>query len=120
MDTAHYKEKLETELLRLTEELKTVGRINPSNPSDWEATPGTMDIQQADENERADAVEEYGTNNAVLSDLEIRFNQVKAALKRIKDGTFGVCEVSGEPIEEDRLEANPAATTSKAHREAGE
>jgi DnaK suppressor protein len=34
-------------------------------------------------------------------------NQVRSALKRIDDGTFGTCEVDGEPIEEKRLEAMP-------------
>jgi len=33
--------------------------------------------------------------------------QVREALKRIEDGTFGRCVVDGEPIEEKRLEAIP-------------
>jgi DnaK suppressor protein len=33
--------------------------------------------------------------------------QVRAALKRIEDGTFGMCVVDGKPIEEKRLEAVP-------------
>jgi DnaK suppressor protein len=33
--------------------------------------------------------------------------QVRDALKRIEDGTFGYCVVDGEPIEEKRLEAVP-------------
>jgi DnaK suppressor protein len=34
-------------------------------------------------------------------------NQVRDALKRIDNGTFGTCVVDGEPIEEERLEAMP-------------
>lgn len=34
-------------------------------------------------------------------------NQVRDALKRIDNGTFGTCVVDGEPIEEARLEAMP-------------
>jgi len=34
-------------------------------------------------------------------------NQVRDALKRIENGTFGICQVDGEPIEEKRLEAMP-------------
>jgi DnaK suppressor protein len=34
-------------------------------------------------------------------------NQVRDALKRIENGTFGSCHVDGEPIEEKRLEAMP-------------
>lgn len=34
-------------------------------------------------------------------------NQVRDALKRIDNGTFGTCMDDGEPIEEERLEAMP-------------
>lgn len=115
IDTQHFKEKLEKELRILTEELKSVGRINPDNPADWEPTPAKMDTQQSDSNERADAVEEYETNTAVLKKLEIRYNNVKGALKKIEDGTYGVCEIKGGQIDIDRLEANPAARTCKEH-----
>jgi RNA polymerase-binding protein DksA len=37
--------------------------------------------------------------------------QVKRALARIDEGTFGVSEVSGKPIPIERLEAAPYATT---------
>ncbi len=47
--------------------------------------------------------------------LENRWNEVRAALKKIEAGTYGICEISGEPIEEDRLEVNPAARTCKEH-----
>ncbi|MCA9353454.1 TraR/DksA C4-type zinc finger protein [Candidatus Nomurabacteria bacterium] len=40
---------------------------------------------------------------------------VEGALKRIENGTYGTCSVCGEKIEEDRLGANPAADTCKAH-----
>ena len=33
--------------------------------------------------------------------------QVRAALNRVTDGTFGTCVVDGGPIEEQRLEAVP-------------
>ena len=37
--------------------------------------------------------------------------QVKRALERIEQGTYGVSEVSGKPIPIERLEAVPYATT---------
>ncbi|MCR4512964.1 TraR/DksA C4-type zinc finger protein [Aeromicrobium sp. 50.2.37] len=39
-----------------------------------------------------------------------RLLAVEAALGRLDDGTYGVCEVCGEPIAEGRLEALPATT----------
>jgi RNA polymerase-binding transcription factor DksA len=60
-------------------------------------------------------MESYSENNAILTDLEARHTSVTAALARIVDGTYGTCTVSGEPIEEARLAADPAAATCKAH-----
>lgn len=36
--------------------------------------------------------------------------KIQQALKRIDDGTFGICEVCGEPIDTKRLEARPVTT----------
>lgn len=114
-NTSHYKAELEKELATLVGELKTVGRINPSNPNDWEAVPRKMDIDTADENEMGDKIEYYEENSAILKQLETRFNEVKDALKRIEEGNFGTCKVCGKEIEEKRLEANSAAPTCIEH-----
>lgn len=36
--------------------------------------------------------------------------KIKEALKRIEEGTFGICEVCGKEISEDRLRARPVTT----------
>ncbi|OHB14362.1 MAG: hypothetical protein A2431_00740 [Candidatus Zambryskibacteria bacterium RIFOXYC1_FULL_39_10] len=117
IDTEYFKEKLEEELLLVEKELNDVGRKNPDNKADWEAEPADFDTDNADENETADKIEEYEGNTAVLKELEIRYNDIKDALKKIEEGKFGICEISGQLIEEDRLIANPAARTCKAHME---
>ncbi|MBI3020142.1 MAG: TraR/DksA C4-type zinc finger protein [Parcubacteria group bacterium] len=45
----------------------------------------------------------------------MRLANVNAALARIDEGKYGVCEVCGERIEEDRLKADPSAPTCKEH-----
>ena len=116
MDTEKYKKELEIEKAKLITELKTVGRINPSNPLDWEPVPGDSDgTLKADRNEAADKVEQFEENSAILKELETRYNNVLRALKKIEEGSFGVCEINGDKIEEDRLLANPAARTCKKH-----
>ncbi|GAB4229117.1 MAG: TraR/DksA family transcriptional regulator [Acidobacteriota bacterium] len=50
--------------------------------------------------------------------------EIEAALRRIAEGTFGICEMTGEPIEKKRLEAIPWARYSlkaqeKMERSAG-
>lgn len=114
MNTEHFRTRLTEEKARLEAELATVGRKNPSNPNDWEAVPEDTG-PEADPNDRADQMEDFGNNNAILTDLEARYNDVLAALARMDAGTYGACEVSGETIEEERLEADPAARTCKAH-----
>ncbi len=42
---------------------------------------------------------------------------VENALSRIENGTYGECEVCGEQIEEQRLEALPYATLCMEHAE---
>ena len=86
--------------------------------NDWGAQfVPPKDADRADTNIAADFEEEFSQRSATLGELEIRWNNIKDALKRIEEGTYGICEVEGEPIELDRLEANPAAKTCKKHLE---
>lgn len=116
IDTQKFKEKLETESATLIKEMQKISEINyDSKTEDWEAKGANLNVLQSDKNERADSQEEYELNNTLLKDLEVRYNNVKKALVRIEDGTYGVCKINNEPIEIDRLEANPAATTCEMH-----
>lgn len=111
----YYKKKLEEEKTLLHKELGTIGQVNPENSEDFEPKKSDLDIDTADRNEVADDLAEFGNNTAITIDLEVRLAEVNKALEKINTGTYGICEVSGQPIEEDRLEANPAARTCKAH-----
>lgn len=119
IDTTHFKVMLEKELKTLETELKSVGHINPSNPKDWEPSSGEVDVNASDSADIADNIESYESNTAILKPLERQYNDVKLALDKIEKGTYGICEVSGETIEIDRLEANPSARTSVAHMKEG-
>jgi len=43
--------------------------------------------------------------------------QIDEALKRIEDGTYGICQMSGKPISKSRLKAIPYAKYSKKCKE---
>jgi RNA polymerase-binding transcription factor DksA len=45
---------------------------------------------------------------SILDVLETELRDVEHALQRLEDGTYGSCEVCGEPISEVRLAASPA------------
>lgn len=113
-DIEVYKKALEEERERLIAGLSSVGRRNPSNPKDWEAVPDETG-QAPDILDAGEIIEGFGQNAAILSDLEARYQLVLEALQRIQDGTYGACSVCGVEIETDRLSAEPAATTCKAH-----
>ena len=114
VDATKFKEKLEEELAILEGELGGIGIKSPTNPQDWEPKQ-TNTGQEADRSDTADLIESFEENSAILKELETRYNHVKLALKKIEEGTYGICEIGGKPIEVARLEANPAARTCKAH-----
>jgi len=47
---------------------------------------------------------------SILEQVDARLALVERALQRLDDGTYWTCEVCGEPIGAERLEALPAAT----------
>lgn len=114
MKTAYFKEKLEGEKAELEQQMQKVGRKNPGVPGDFEPV-GSEQGMESDVVDQADTIQSFENNEGILRDLEARYDHVVGALERIEKGSFGVCEIGGEKIEEDRLEADPAATTCKKH-----
>ncbi len=110
MDVKEFKAKLEQEEARLELELTDLGMLNSTNPADWTATANASEMNTADLNNLADADEEQEANKAIVDELEIRLKNVKDALKRIEDGTYGKCAKCGGEIDSARLAANPAAS----------
>jgi RNA polymerase-binding transcription factor DksA len=49
---------------------------------------------------------------AILDQLEHDLAEIEAALQRLDDGSYGIDEVTGEPIAPERLDAYPAARTN--------
>lgn len=112
MNTEENKKKLIEEKRLLEDELGSLGKFDKKT-GDWEATPETMYAPEADESDMADRTEDYEERSAMTDTLEKRLADVNKALEKIEKGGYGVCEICGNNIEEDRLEANPAARTCK-------
>ena len=55
--------------------------------------------------------------NALLDNSAQQRAEVEAALKRIDDGTYGVCVDCGQPIPDARLEVRPEAARCVADQE---
>jgi DnaK suppressor protein len=116
-DFSVYKTLLEEQLIKITAELKVIA-IHNTVTDDWEAIPETEGQSlSADENTEADVVEGWNERRAVLSALEQEYRDIRRALKKVSSGTYGVCEVGNEPIEEERLMMRPEARTCTKHME---
>ncbi|OGI69240.1 hypothetical protein A3A09_01330 [Candidatus Nomurabacteria bacterium RIFCSPLOWO2_01_FULL_42_20] len=119
IDIKKLKKKLEEEKVLLHGELKRLGVEVSHKREDWEATPVLEEtsVNEPDENSLADHFEDFEERSAELNVLKARLKEVNSALARIESNTYGKCRIDGKNIEEDRLEANPAADTCKAHME---
>jgi RNA polymerase-binding protein DksA len=110
IDFAHFRQRLEEmrssiqdELNRLQEE---TANINQSIDYGVKNHPA----------EDATELEQRERSMAVRGELERENGRIEHALTRIEAGTYGVCEVGGELIPVERLEARPAATLCIRHQ----
>jgi RNA polymerase-binding transcription factor DksA len=53
------------------------------------------------------AITRWELDQAMLSDLRKRADSLNKQLSRISQGTYGICEACGEPIDPDRLAVLP-------------
>jgi RNA polymerase-binding transcription factor DksA len=115
MNTEHFKGKLEEERDLLIKQLGDIA-VEDSNGL-WSAKDPQMDVMSpiAEPNEAADKIEELDERGEEVTSLSARLSDVRLALEHIETGTYGRCEVCDKAIEEERLEANPAARTCMEH-----
>jgi len=104
-DIKRFEEMLIEQKNKLEEDLARISKPN-SKEGDYETA--YSDIGD-DMDENASEVEEYADNIAIENNLEEQLKDVNNALEKIKNGTYGVCEICGADIAIERLEANPAA-----------
>lgn len=99
----HLTEAQRSELrAALVEERDALGRRRASENEEAAADGEVGDVQDhaAEENRRTQALERSERDGARLAEVE-------AALRRMDDGTYGICEETGEPIPFARLRAQP-------------
>ena len=69
-------------------------------------------IREPDLNDRASSETDWGIELRTRDRQRKLISKIDSALRRIDDGSYGYCEVTGEPIGLRRLEARPTATLS--------
>ena len=65
--------------------------------------------------DRAKVAGEQGQNLTIADSLGSQLRLVELALKRIDEGSYGICQVCGVTIPGERLEAMPATNACVAH-----
>ena len=106
MDPAHARERLEEERVRLESVKETFVGDGDETESESLSELSDMDQHQADVGTETFEREK---DLSILEGVEAELSDIEHALERISDGRYGTCEACGQPIDEERLEAVPAA-----------
>ncbi|MBA3053814.1 MAG: RNA polymerase-binding protein DksA [Sphingomonadales bacterium] len=77
-------------------------------------------IREADLNDRASSETDWGIELRTRDRQRKLITKIDSALRRIEEGEYGYCEVTGEPIGLGRLIARPIATMTVEAQEAHE
>jgi DnaK suppressor protein len=95
----HYREQLSEQLRALLSNGDvTIGQLEEDDES------------PADPNDRASLESDRNFDLRLLDRDRRLILKIREALQRIEDGTFGICEDCGQPIEEKRLRARPVTS----------
>jgi len=76
------------------------------------ATLKSEPVREPDATDRASSETDWSIELRTRDRQRKLIAKIDAALRRIDDGEYGYCEVTGEPISLGRLEARPIATMS--------
>ena len=96
-ELSHFEALLIEERDRITQQIDDLGEGEDAAPAFDEnfADSGQVSAEQTE-------------NRSLATSLQDQLEEIEHALAKFPLGTYGICEVSGEPIAVDRLEAMPA------------
>jgi DnaK suppressor protein len=101
MDESRARALLRAERAEVTELLQEAER---AGDTERESAQGPGDFEDAGE-----LLTEEAEDEAITEDLRERLVVIDRALARLEAGTYGRSVISGKPIPDERLEADPAA-----------
>ena len=93
-------EELRTELVRMVEGLEADQRYRAEEEEDF---------TEHDSGDMSHSLFTRELDATVEQTLERRLRNVERALQKMEEGTYGICDDTGEPIPRGRLEAVPEA-----------
>jgi DnaK suppressor protein len=93
-------EELRTELVRMVEGLEEDQRFRAEEEEDF---------TEHDAGDRSQSLFTREMDATVEQTMQRRLQSVDRALQKVEEGTYGLCDDTGEPIPRGRLEAVPEA-----------
>jgi RNA polymerase-binding protein DksA len=108
LDTAAFRRQLEEEKARLEHSAGYLDHENAGSLSDelGEVSDGGADNHLAD---TATATFDRELDEGLEEGVQQTLRDIEDALRKIEEGSYGTCEVCGEPIGAERLSAIPWA-----------
>ena len=103
----HFRQLLITERAKFAGGIRALAEEASTSPRDASGDLSAYTVHMADM--AADTFEREMSMNIVSSEQEILY-QIDDALKRIDEGTFGICQQCNKPITMSRLKAVPYAS----------
>ncbi|HZU74485.1 MAG TPA: TraR/DksA C4-type zinc finger protein [Acidimicrobiales bacterium] len=100
---------------RLEEERQRLGDLRSSFESEHLQTESEQEnlseLSGADQHQADVGTETFDRERdlSILEQIEAELSDVEHALERLENGTYGLCEACGRPINDARLEALPAS-----------
>ena len=103
----HFRQFLITERAKFVDEIKSIAEETSKSPREASGDLSAYTVHMADM--AADTYERELSMNIVSSEQEVLY-QIDDALKRLDDGSFGICQQCNTPISMSRLKAVPYAS----------
>ena len=109
LDTSEFRTLLEQERDRIQ---NAINYLHEENPGNLEDELGELGGRGADNHmgDMATATFDRELDQGLEEGAQQTLEEIDAALRRIDDGTYGICTNCGRPIGEERLRARPWAT----------
>jgi len=102
-----FRQLLITERAKLADEIKSIARDASTSPREASGDLSAYTVHMADM--AADTYERELSMDLVSSEQQILY-QIDDALKRLDDGSYGICQQCNNPITMSRLKAVPYAS----------
>lgn len=114
MELNHAKELLSQERSELTDLAERVRESGGLDESQEESTGELTNFDQHLGDHATDTFERE-KDRSIGAGIAAKLSEIDAALERIEQGEYGVCEVCGRQIADERLEAVPATRFCREH-----